>query len=104
MEEVTFTDCPFTFSCPPQWVKTPLLASRHRGVYEKSSMDTWKFRLTTRLPAHLCACALLGRVARSVAFIPPDQKEVECPSHLPNLKHTGTKSHRTFVCNFVFIY
>uniref|UniRef100_A0A671VDC6 E3 ubiquitin-protein ligase listerin n=1 Tax=Sparus aurata TaxID=8175 RepID=A0A671VDC6_SPAAU len=82
---------------PPQWVKTPLLASRHRGVYEKSSMDTWKFRLTTRLPAHLCACALLGRVARSVAFIPPDQKEVECPSHLPNLKHTGTKSHRTFV-------
>uniref|UniRef100_A0A671VE33 E3 ubiquitin-protein ligase listerin n=1 Tax=Sparus aurata TaxID=8175 RepID=A0A671VE33_SPAAU len=73
---------------PPQWVKTPLLASRHRGVYEKSSMDTWKFRLTTRLPAHLCACALLGRVARSVAFIPPDQKEVECPSHLPNLKHT----------------
>uniref|UniRef100_A0A671VBZ2 E3 ubiquitin-protein ligase listerin n=1 Tax=Sparus aurata TaxID=8175 RepID=A0A671VBZ2_SPAAU len=88
MEQVTFTHCPFTFSCPPQWVKTPLLASRHRGVYEKSSMDTWKFRLTTRLPAHLCACALLGRVARSVAFIPPDQKEVECPSHLPNLKHT----------------
>ncbi|XP_073335390.1 E3 ubiquitin-protein ligase listerin [Pagrus major] len=70
---------------PPQWVKTPLLASRHRGVYEKSSMDTWKFRVSTRLPAHLCACALLGRVARSVAFIPPDQKELECPSHL---RHT----------------
>lgn len=72
---------------PPQWVKTPLLSSRHRGVCEKSSMDTWKFRVSARLPAHLCACALLGRVAQPVAFIPPDQKEAECPSHLPNLKY-----------------
>ncbi|KAM9348056.1 E3 ubiquitin-protein ligase listerin [Symphorus nematophorus] len=73
---------------PPQWVKTPLLSSRHRGVCEKSSMDMWKFRVSVRLPAHLCACALLGRVARSVAFIPHDQKKAEHPSHLPNLKST----------------
>uniref|UniRef100_A0A8C4H2P3 E3 ubiquitin-protein ligase listerin n=1 Tax=Dicentrarchus labrax TaxID=13489 RepID=A0A8C4H2P3_DICLA len=45
---------------PPQWIKTPLLSSRHRGVCEKSSMDVWKFRVSTRLPAHLCASALLS--------------------------------------------
>ncbi|KAE8287484.1 E3 ubiquitin-protein ligase listerin [Larimichthys crocea] len=73
---------------PPQWVKSPLLSSRHRGVYEKSSMDIWKFRMSARLPAHLCACALLGSVARHVVFKPRDQKEAECPSHLQNLKYT----------------
>ncbi|XP_035526459.1 E3 ubiquitin-protein ligase listerin [Morone saxatilis] len=73
---------------PPQWIKTPLLSSRHRGVCEKSSMDVWKFRVSTRLPAHLCASALLARVAQSVAFIPHEQKEAEYPSHLPNLKYT----------------
>uniref|UniRef100_A0A8C4NMU6 E3 ubiquitin-protein ligase listerin n=1 Tax=Dicentrarchus labrax TaxID=13489 RepID=A0A8C4NMU6_DICLA len=70
------------------WIKTPLLSSRHRGVCEKSSMDVWKFRVSTRLPAHLCASALLARVAQSVAFIPYEQKEAEYPSHLPNLKYT----------------
>lgn len=73
---------------PPQWVKTPLLSGRHRGVCEKPSMDIWKFRVSNRLPAHLCACALLGRVARTVTFVPPDQKEAESHSHLPNLKYT----------------
>nr|XP_046266953.1 E3 ubiquitin-protein ligase listerin isoform X2 [Scatophagus argus] len=71
---------------PPQWVKTPLLSSRHRGLCEKSTMDIWKFRVSTRLPAHLCACALLGRVAQLVT--PCGQKEAECPSQLPNLKYT----------------
>uniref|UniRef100_A0A8C9ZA49 E3 ubiquitin-protein ligase listerin n=1 Tax=Sander lucioperca TaxID=283035 RepID=A0A8C9ZA49_SANLU len=75
---------------PPQWIKTPLLSSRHRGVCEKPSMDTWKFRVSTRPPAHLCACALLGRVARTAAFIPHDKQDAECPSLLPNLNHTGT--------------
>lgn len=73
---------------PPQWIKTPLLSSRHRGVCEKPSMDIWKLRVSTRPPAHLCACALLGRVARTVAFIPRDKKDAVCPSHLPNLKYT----------------
>uniref|UniRef100_A0A7N8Y352 E3 ubiquitin-protein ligase listerin n=1 Tax=Mastacembelus armatus TaxID=205130 RepID=A0A7N8Y352_9TELE len=60
---------------PPQWIKKPLLSSRHRGICQKPSMDLWKFRPSTRLPAHLCACALLGRVARTVAFIPCNQNE-----------------------------
>ncbi|XP_060942216.1 E3 ubiquitin-protein ligase listerin [Limanda limanda] len=67
---------------PPQWIKTPLLSSRHRGVCEKPSRDMWKFQLPNRLPAHLCACALLGRVARNVAAVTVDQKEAHCPSHL----------------------
>uniref|UniRef100_A0A8C4H274 E3 ubiquitin-protein ligase listerin n=1 Tax=Dicentrarchus labrax TaxID=13489 RepID=A0A8C4H274_DICLA len=87
------------------WIKTPLLSSRHRGVCEKSSMDVWKFRVSTRLPAHLCASALLARVAQSVAFIPYEQKEAEYPSHLPNLKYTGTHTQdmSAIFCNlFVF--
>uniref|UniRef100_A0A8C9Z2U3 E3 ubiquitin-protein ligase listerin n=1 Tax=Sander lucioperca TaxID=283035 RepID=A0A8C9Z2U3_SANLU len=85
---------------PPQWIKTPLLSSRHRGVCEKPSMDTWKFRVSTRPPAHLCACALLGRVARTAAFIPHDKQDAECPSLLPNLNHTGT--HTFLLKNYIF--
>ncbi|XP_034406207.1 E3 ubiquitin-protein ligase listerin [Cyclopterus lumpus] len=73
---------------PPQWIKTPLLSGRHRGVCEKPSMEIWKFRPSVRPPAHLCACALLGSVAQTVAFTPSDKKEAECASHLPNLKYT----------------
>uniref|UniRef100_A0A8D3CI19 E3 ubiquitin-protein ligase listerin n=1 Tax=Scophthalmus maximus TaxID=52904 RepID=A0A8D3CI19_SCOMX len=73
---------------PPQWIKTPLLSSRHRGVCEKASMDVWKFRGLNGLPAHLCACALLGKVASNVAAVTGDQKEAQCPSHLPHLKNT----------------
>ncbi|XP_041657592.1 E3 ubiquitin-protein ligase listerin [Cheilinus undulatus] len=72
---------------PPQWMKTPLLSGRYRGVLEKLSMDMWKSKLPTKLPAHLCVCALLGRVARTVAFMPGDQKEAERSLHLPNLKY-----------------
>uniref|UniRef100_A0AAX7SBV7 E3 ubiquitin-protein ligase listerin n=1 Tax=Astatotilapia calliptera TaxID=8154 RepID=A0AAX7SBV7_ASTCA len=50
---------------PPQWIKSPLLSSRLRDVCEKPSMDMWKFRELNKLPAHLCACALLGKVAHS---------------------------------------
>ncbi|XP_054482407.1 E3 ubiquitin-protein ligase listerin [Anoplopoma fimbria] len=73
---------------PPQWIKTPLLSGRHRGVCEKPSMETWKSKVSARPPAHLCACALLGRVAQTVAFTACDKKEAECPSRLPNLKNT----------------
>ncbi|XP_041864209.1 E3 ubiquitin-protein ligase listerin [Melanotaenia boesemani] len=73
----------------PQWVRTPLLSSRYRGVCEKASKDTWKFRESKRLPAHLCVCALLGRVAQIAAVvIPCRQKESESPSLLPNLTFT----------------
>ncbi|KAM4544479.1 E3 ubiquitin-protein ligase listerin [Odontesthes bonariensis] len=71
---------------PPQWVKTPLLSSRHRGVCQKPSKDTWKFREYKRLPAHLCVSALLGRVAQTV--VSRGQKEAECPTTLPNLTYT----------------
>ncbi|XP_030009978.1 E3 ubiquitin-protein ligase listerin isoform X2 [Sphaeramia orbicularis] len=73
---------------PPQWVKTPLLSGRLRGVWEKPSVDMWKFRASNRLPAHLCSCALLGSVARTATIIPCDQKEMECSSNFPNLRHT----------------
>ncbi|XP_034539490.1 E3 ubiquitin-protein ligase listerin [Notolabrus celidotus] len=73
---------------PPQWVKTPLLSDRYRGVLEKPSMDMWKSKMSTKLPAHLCVCALLGKVARTVAFTTGDHKEADCSSNLPNLKYT----------------
>ncbi|XP_075958001.1 E3 ubiquitin-protein ligase listerin [Anarhichas minor] len=73
---------------PPQWIKTPLLSGRHRGVCENPSMEIWKFRVSARPPAHLCACALLGRVAQTVAFTPCDKEEADCASRLPNLKYT----------------
>uniref|UniRef100_A0AAQ5Y5S5 E3 ubiquitin-protein ligase listerin n=1 Tax=Amphiprion ocellaris TaxID=80972 RepID=A0AAQ5Y5S5_AMPOC len=75
---------------PLQWIKTPLLSSRHRGVCENPSMDIWRFRESNRLPAHLCACALLGKVAQTAVLKSCDQKDAECPSSLPDLKYTGT--------------
>uniref|UniRef100_A0A669CBP5 E3 ubiquitin-protein ligase listerin n=1 Tax=Oreochromis niloticus TaxID=8128 RepID=A0A669CBP5_ORENI len=62
---------------PPQWIKSPLLSSRLRDVCEKPSMDMWKFRELNKLPAHLCACALLGKVAHSAAFTHGGQSEAE---------------------------
>lgn len=73
---------------PPQWVKTPLLAGRHRGVCEKPSTDMWKFKLSSKLPSHLCACALLGRVIRTAVPKPCDQKDAKLHSQLPNLANT----------------
>ncbi|XP_053188259.1 E3 ubiquitin-protein ligase listerin [Scomber japonicus] len=73
---------------PPQWVKVPLLDSRYRGVCEKPSMDIWKCKVSNKLPAHLCACALLGKVIRTATVVPCDQNKANYPSHLPNLKHT----------------
>ncbi|XP_008425391.1 E3 ubiquitin-protein ligase listerin [Poecilia reticulata] len=74
----------------PQWVKSPLLSNRHRGVCEKPSKDMWKFRDSNRLPAHLCVCAVLGIVAQTAAVLASDQKEAPHSSFLPNL--TGTVS------------
>nr|XP_040037059.1 E3 ubiquitin-protein ligase listerin [Gasterosteus aculeatus aculeatus] len=73
---------------PPQWVKTPLLTGCYRGVCEKPSMEMWKLRVSARPPAHLCACALLGRVAQTVAFTPCDKKEADWDSPLPKLQYT----------------
>ncbi|KAL4608591.1 E3 ubiquitin-protein ligase listerin isoform X2 [Arapaima gigas] len=47
---------------PPQWVKSSLLSGRLRVTCSYPCMDVWKFRATTKLPAHLSASALLGCV------------------------------------------
>lgn len=73
---------------PPQWVKMPLLSSRYRGLCEQSSVDVWKSQASARLPAHLCACALLGKVARLAAFRPCEQKTAENIPHLQILETT----------------
>ncbi|XP_029028870.1 E3 ubiquitin-protein ligase listerin [Betta splendens] len=75
---------------PAQWIKMPLLSGRHRGGCEKLSIDMWKFRFSSRLPAHLCACALLGKVA-TTAFRPCDQSNEEFASHVSNLMNTGSE-------------
>lgn len=58
-------------------------------------MNIWKFKVPNRLPAHLCACALLGRVGSAVVAVPHNQEETVCPSHLPDLKCTGTHENMT---------
>lgn len=50
---------------PPQWVKSSLLSGHLKPACEKPSVDMWKLRELTRLPAHLCVCALLGKVAKN---------------------------------------
>uniref|UniRef100_A0A673YUH1 E3 ubiquitin-protein ligase listerin n=1 Tax=Salmo trutta TaxID=8032 RepID=A0A673YUH1_SALTR len=45
-----------------QWVRSPLLSGRLRMVCGYPCMEVWKIRGSSRLPAHLCVCALLSRV------------------------------------------
>ncbi|CAL8364746.1 unnamed protein product [Lota lota] len=52
---------------PPQWMKSPLLSGRLRMTCDYPSMDVWKSTLLSQVPAHLCACALLGRVIQMAA-------------------------------------
>uniref|UniRef100_I3JAZ1 E3 ubiquitin-protein ligase listerin n=1 Tax=Oreochromis niloticus TaxID=8128 RepID=I3JAZ1_ORENI len=85
---------------PPQWIKSPLLSSRLRDVCEKPSMDMWKFRELNKLPAHLCACALLGKVAHSAAFTHGGQSEAESPSLQQNLTHTGRQIEQNMSYSF----
>lgn len=73
----------------PQWVKTPLLYRHYRGLCRQSSVDVWKSPASARLPAHLCACALLGKVARLAAFRPCQQKTAENIPRLRILETTG---------------
>lgn len=85
-----WVDC---FLLCPQWVKMPLLSSRYRGVCEQPVMDVWKSPLSARLPAHLCACALLGKVARLSAFRPSEQKT----THLQILMTTGSNCAHLYI-------
>ncbi|XP_029704196.1 E3 ubiquitin-protein ligase listerin isoform X2 [Takifugu rubripes] len=70
---------------PLQWMKSPLLSNRYRGVCLQSPVDTWTSRLSARLPAHLCASAMLGKVAQLSASSVPEQKAADCPSRQQNL-------------------
>lgn len=71
---------------PPQWVKSPLLSRHFRAICDKPSVDIWKLRELSRLPAHLCVCALLGNVAKDL-----NQSGQEFHSFLPNLQHTAAE-------------
>ncbi|XP_077403469.1 E3 ubiquitin-protein ligase listerin [Vanacampus margaritifer] len=73
---------------PSHWVKTPLLAGRYREVCETSCEDTWKLKMPNVLPAHLGACALLGKVSYAASLSNCNQKSVKCQPQLPNLIHT----------------
>ncbi|XP_051902759.1 E3 ubiquitin-protein ligase listerin isoform X2 [Hippocampus zosterae] len=73
---------------PSHWVKAPLLASRYRGVCETSREDMWKLKMAKVLPAHLCICALLGKVSRAASLSNWNQKNDKCQRQLPNLMHT----------------
>ncbi|CAL1573458.1 unnamed protein product [Knipowitschia caucasica] len=71
---------------PPQWVKLPLLSGHLRAVCETPCLDMWKSRALTRVPAHLCASAMLGKVATHF-----DQSEKGNYFSSPNLKHAAAE-------------
>ncbi|KAL6472979.1 hypothetical protein MHYP_G00191670 [Metynnis hypsauchen] len=72
---------------PPQWVKRPLLCGRLRVTEENPGMDLWKVKDLSRLPAHLCASAVLGKII--FIAVPADtQQEETDTSELPDLRHT----------------
>nr|XP_055064559.1 E3 ubiquitin-protein ligase listerin [Misgurnus anguillicaudatus] len=71
---------------PPQWVKRPLLCGRLRATGEYPSMDVWKSKVSNRLPAHLCASALLGRIIHT-ATSSDDQQVAADLSEMNELTH-----------------
>uniref|UniRef100_A0A665XCC4 E3 ubiquitin-protein ligase listerin n=1 Tax=Echeneis naucrates TaxID=173247 RepID=A0A665XCC4_ECHNA len=88
---------------PPQWIKRPLLSSCQRGVCEKPSMNIWKSKVPNGLPAHLSACALLGRVAKTAAALLSDQKEAQCPFHPLDFRCAGTDTCVLYALIFFFL-
>ncbi|XP_030217301.1 E3 ubiquitin-protein ligase listerin isoform X2 [Gadus morhua] len=72
---------------PPQWMKGPLLSGRLRMTCDYPSMDVWKSTLSSQVPAHLCACTLLGRVIQMAAVSPTDQQRADL-SLYSDLKYT----------------
>ncbi|KAL2094366.1 hypothetical protein ACEWY4_009085 [Coilia grayii] len=77
---------------PPQWVKSPLLAGRLRASCAYPCLDAWKLRSSTRLPAHLCASALLGHVICTAAEVTSGDGDADSQDtsalELEPLKHT----------------
>ncbi|XP_072514427.1 E3 ubiquitin-protein ligase listerin [Salminus brasiliensis] len=72
---------------PPQWVKRPLLCGRLGASGEYPCMDMWKMRGLSRVPAHLCASAVLGKII-FIAIPAENQQEETNTSELPDLRHT----------------
>ncbi|TRZ03495.1 hypothetical protein DNTS_000509, partial [Danionella cerebrum] len=66
---------------PPQWLRQPLLCGRLRNTRQYPRMDVWRVRAVNRLPAHLCASALLAKIV----FIDNQQMEPDI-SQIPELK------------------
>ncbi|KAM9437421.1 E3 ubiquitin-protein ligase listerin isoform 1-T1 [Salvelinus alpinus] len=84
---------------PPQWVRSPLLSGRLRMVCDYPCVEVWRVRGSSRLPAHLCVCALLTRVvydtdmtattgtAVATAAVCPDDQE-GAGDYMKDFKHT----------------
>ncbi|XP_066507230.1 E3 ubiquitin-protein ligase listerin [Hoplias malabaricus] len=71
---------------PPQWIKQPLLCGRLKTTGKYLGMDEWKVKGSSRLPAHLCACAVLGKIIFLAVPDNEQQKETDT-SELPDLRH-----------------
>ncbi|KAL0994924.1 hypothetical protein UPYG_G00129370 [Umbra pygmaea] len=87
---------------PPQWVRSPLLSGRLRVVCDYPIMEVWKLRGSSRLPAHLCVCALLARLLYSApgtgaTVCSDDQQEAAVVSQT-----TGVKDVKHTVCELLY--
>lgn len=91
LEIVAYFDFLMPTCISSQWVKHPLLSGRLRVTGEYPSMDLWKFRPSNRLPVHLCASALLGKIIHTVTS-PDDQQVAADVLEISNLKHIGELS------------
>uniref|UniRef100_A0A4W4E3K3 E3 ubiquitin-protein ligase listerin n=1 Tax=Electrophorus electricus TaxID=8005 RepID=A0A4W4E3K3_ELEEL len=76
---------------PPQWIKRPLLAGRLRACGDCPCMEVWSVRASGKLPAHLCASALLGRIIFIAVPVGEQQEETDTSVH-PDLSYTGEAS------------
>uniref|UniRef100_A0A4W4E3W3 E3 ubiquitin-protein ligase listerin n=1 Tax=Electrophorus electricus TaxID=8005 RepID=A0A4W4E3W3_ELEEL len=72
---------------PPQWIKRPLLAGRLRACGDCPCMEVWSVRASGKLPAHLCASALLGRIIFIAVPVGEQQEETDTSVH-PDLSYT----------------
>nr|XP_006628262.1 PREDICTED: E3 ubiquitin-protein ligase listerin isoform X1 [Lepisosteus oculatus] len=71
---------------PPQWLKYPLLSGRLRVNCEYPCLEVWKFRASLKVPSHLCASALLGRIIFTSSSLESFHEKDSL--HLPDVKRT----------------
>uniref|UniRef100_A0A4W4E597 E3 ubiquitin-protein ligase listerin n=1 Tax=Electrophorus electricus TaxID=8005 RepID=A0A4W4E597_ELEEL len=65
----------------PCWIKRPLLAGRLRACGDCPCMEVWSVRASGKLPAHLCASALLGRIIFIAVPVGEQQEETDTSVH-----------------------